>query len=438
MIGTSTIGVGLRARLIVSAGILAFALVALVGLGWPGRALSYVYWSQESYGFDGSPIADVLMRSNLDGQGASQMNKQVAWADSLTLAGRTLYFDSSGIGVPPGIGRIAIDGTGLEASGLSDFQINPFLTGSFVGFPWEFDGQLASDSSYIYWIGFQSTDDSAVEVIGRANQDGTNVDPSFITLPNWGAGTQAGTSPATILVSGGYIYWTDPGDGTIGRATVDGSQVTDAFITLPAGAGTPGDLATDGAHLYWINANSGDTPADPGENTIARANLDGTGINLDFITPAGSGALNGPGVKLGEGLAVSGGYIYWGEVFYGNDPTGAIERANLDGTGQIDLTLTRGPVISLAVDGLDGTQVPITTAPAGGETSGGQPHCRVPRLIGVTLAAAKRRLSAAGCALGMVKHRKARTDRRRRVVAQSTRPGRVLKRGSRVGVTIGR
>jgi hypothetical protein len=131
---------------------------------------------------DGSPIGDSLMRSNLDAHGAKSINPMLWWADALTLAGRTLYFDSCGPGAAEGIGQIGIDGSRLQATGLSGFNINPFLTGSFVGQPAGSDGQLASDGSHHYWIGFQYTGTgSTAEVIGRANLDGTDVEHSFIT-----------------------------------------------------------------------------------------------------------------------------------------------------------------------------------------------------------------------------------------------------------------
>jgi hypothetical protein len=135
-------------------------------------------------------------------------------------------------------------------------------------------------------------------------------------------------------------------------------------------------VAADGTHLYWVSNNIGcliDCPASPGDTTIARANVDGTAVNLDFITPGGPGVTNVGSVTLGEGLAVSNGYIYWGEIFYGDNPTGAIARANLDGSGQTYLKLTSHPVLSLTVDGLDGNQVPLTTGASAGGTGTGSP-----------------------------------------------------------------
>ena len=71
----------------------------------------------------------------------------------------------------------------------------------------------------------------------------------------------------------------------------------------------PAGVAVDGQHLYWANFYNG---------TIARSNLDGSGVNQNFIT----------GEVYPYGVAVDGQHIYW--VNYG---TGTIMRANLDGSG---------------------------------------------------------------------------------------------------------
>ena len=58
--------------------------------------------------------------------------------------------------------------------------------------------------------------------------------------------------------------------------------------------------------------------ANQGTNTVGRANLDGTGANQSFITGASSP----------RGVAVDAGHVYWT-----NAGTGTIGRANVDGTG---------------------------------------------------------------------------------------------------------
>jgi hypothetical protein len=65
------------------------------------------------------------------------------------------------------------------------------------------------------------------------------------------------------------------------------------------------------------------------------------------------------------------------------------------------------------------------------------PSCVVPRLRGKTLAAAKRALKKAHCAIGKVTKRVSK-KRPGRVISQSRRPGRKLRNGAKVGVVLAR
>ena len=126
-----------------------------------------------------------------------------------------------------------------------------------------------------------------------------------------------------------FIYWSNGdggyGSGTIGRANLDGSGVNNNFIT---GAGSPYGVTVDGQYVYW---------ADETGDTIGRANLDGSDANDSFITGA-----NHP-----YGVAVNGQYIYWG-----NQGTATIGRANLDGSSPDESFITAaGTPLALAVDG---------------------------------------------------------------------------------------
>jgi hypothetical protein len=132
--------------------------------------------------------------------------------------------------------------------------------------------------------------------IARANIDGTSVNQELIPYPVQGdTGNQ-------VAVDGAHVYFTSIGAGykDIYRANLDGSEAHD-FIGTESLVVT--GLAVDGTHIYWVTPYS-----------IGRANLDGTGVNANFIV----GAL-GP-------VAVDSTHIYWT-----NGPD--IARANLDGTG---------------------------------------------------------------------------------------------------------
>lgn len=93
------------------------------------------------------------------------------------------------------------------------------------------------------------------------------------------------------------------GEVSIGSADTDGTAVNTALVNQ-AGSGTPGDVAVSGEGLYWL---AGDA--------IARADLDGSDVDLGFIT----------GLHSASGLTAGGGYLYWGGE--------SIGRARLDGTG---------------------------------------------------------------------------------------------------------
>ena len=127
-------------------------------------------------------------------------------------------------------------------------------------------------------------------------------------------GSLASTSPASA-----FIYWTQNNVNGIGRANLDGSGVIDNF--LPTLAPNEG-IAAAGGHIYWANPTIG---------SIARASVRGGGIDQRFITTVGTSPL------AGGSVAVGGGRIYWSWITSsGSDPrsaVGGIGRANIDGSG---------------------------------------------------------------------------------------------------------
>src|SRR5262249_19701364 len=106
-----------------------------------------------------------------------------------------------------------------------------------------------------------------------------------------------------------HIYWGNQATDTIGRANLNGTGVEQNFITGISGPSRPCSVAVDSGHVYW----------DETVNSIGRANLDGTGIERNFI-PTNSLC----------GVAVDSKYVYWA-----NDNSGvnSIGRASLNGTG---------------------------------------------------------------------------------------------------------
>jgi hypothetical protein len=89
-----------------------------------------------------------------------------------------------------------------------------------VGVAWALD----IDSEHIYW----ANRDLGKAAIGRADIDGTGVDPAFIPLVS---------EPFGIVIDGVHIYWTnDEASGRVGRAELDGGAVEEAFIPGPLGS----------------------------------------------------------------------------------------------------------------------------------------------------------------------------------------------------------
>src|SRR6478736_2540257 len=76
-----------------------------------------------------------------------------------------------------------------------------------------------------------------------------------------------------VADAGAYVYWADAQHLTSGRAANDGTGVDDSFI--PVTGNTPLAVAVDSAHIYWANE---------GSQSIGRANIDGSGYDNGFIT----------------------------------------------------------------------------------------------------------------------------------------------------------
>ena len=189
----------------------------------------------------------------------------------------------------------------------------------------------ARADAYVYWTNYGTPG-----TIGRANLDGTGVNQSFIT--------GLGTSPNGVAVDGAHAYWTYWDTDTIGRANLDGTGANPSFIAAPTSRGS--QVAVDGAHVYWVSKYSDSAPGPPdiasrGTGAIGRANLDGTGVDPNFIS----------GISLpAGGLAVDGSHLYWTSylnagmsISAGGPFPGAIGRANLNGTGVQENFISANP-----------------------------------------------------------------------------------------------
>ncbi|MEM8558319.1 MAG: hypothetical protein AAGG50_10905, partial [Bacteroidota bacterium] len=110
---------------------------------------------------------------------------------------------------------------------------------------------------------------------------------------------------ATPVSAQPFLYWATRTDDTIARANIDGTDVNTDFIT---GLAQPWDVVVDDTYIYWTSQLG---PA------IGRARLDGTSVEPDFIDNA-----SGP-----RHLRKDDTFLYWT-----NNNTGSIGRARLDGS----------------------------------------------------------------------------------------------------------
>jgi RTX calcium-binding nonapeptide repeat (4 copies) len=191
---------------------------------------------------------------------------------------------------------------------------------------------VARADAYLYWSAYPfSPDAQGPPAIARANLDGTNLLPTFITSNDFGLGPwglavdlvpEQGTSK--------YVYWTDPSpNGRIGFAPIDGKGPSQ---TLIAGAGyAPLDVAVGRGFIYWSLPPQNNPPV-AGQGSIGRAfSLHGEAPNPTFISP-----INTPGA-----IAIDDTYIYWTDTVVeqpNNVVFATIGRARLDGMSPPDQT----------------------------------------------------------------------------------------------------
>ena len=133
------------------------------------------------------------------------------------------------------------------------------------------------------------------------------------------ASSAGSREPASAAALPAHIYWTNPetsrgaggpGIETVARANIDGTGIDKSFITQ--GPSHPEAIAINAHFIYWVQAETG---------AIARANLDGTQVDESFVRISGTTG----------GLAISSSHIYWASGSSPGSPA-EIGRANLDGT----------------------------------------------------------------------------------------------------------
>ena len=219
---------------------------------------------------------------------------------TLAIAARADAYIYFGIGSLGSIARFDSNGSG----GLGRY-----------GFIQHLGDGVAVNSNHIFWT------NEPTDTIGRANLDGTNANPNFITGASF---------PFSVAANDRFIYWTNSATGSIGRARVNGNAINQNFIPS---LGSAVGIAIDDQHIYWTGAAPVAGSPSPGTNavspSIGRANLNGTAVNPSFIKVA-------PGDGAYTGVAVGSKYVYWTNDRGSDGSSGAVSRASLDGD-DIDL-----------------------------------------------------------------------------------------------------
>ena len=148
--------------------------------------------------------------------------------------------------------------------------------------------------------------------VGRANLDGSSAQPGFVP-----------TTAKGIAVNSEYVYWANPKENSIGRARIDGTEIDRNFIT---GVSNPQYVALCGEYLYWTDA----AQEKEKEGAIARAKIGAGGaeaVEQKFIA----------GASDPQGIAINSEYIYWANVLTAKPSKSTIARAKVDGEG-VELT----------------------------------------------------------------------------------------------------
>lgn len=413
---------------------------------------SHLYWANFNNG-SGTTIG----RAGLDGGGASQAFITTAAAPCGVAVDSQHVYWINGAGTGHTIGRADLAGTNVNQS--------------FITIAGTLSGGLAVYGGYIYW----NQDTNAGGAIGRANLNGSNVNEAFIAGLHHSIGVAADSlsaSTTTVVPSADPTHY---GNDLSFQAQVTGTQgVTptgSVNFTVTGEPPVPVQLDSDGKAVYdppyyldvgdhvdvdyggdskYVGSHAGISPeihsastsmtvtvpssAVVGQSVIATVKVVNTSTS---ITPFGTVSLwidgeyfgNAPLDEKGEVTGSltplePGDYnLIWNYVDDTGDPPD-FESAQKSLVIHVDpapspsapppppLTTT-APVLTVS------PVAPSVQAVLG--TRDTAPACKVPRLKGLKLARAKRRLAQAHCAVGRVTRRKARTRQRGTVL--SSRPG---------------
>jgi virginiamycin B lyase len=250
--------------------VLPFAvLVACLLLASSAAAESRLYWTNNQSGTigtatrAGTEVNQSLFEASEEPFGIAADSTHVFWSDEGTNE----------------LGRATLAGAEVDPSFVAEGGSVP-------------EGMVV-DANYLYWANL------AENAIGRVKLDGSEPDRHFIQLA-------ASSFPEAVAIEGTHLYWTASGNGgSIGRSNLAGGEVEPEFITAMTGAVFA--IAVNAGHIYWTESTA-----------IGRAAIDGSSPELGWIS----------GLSNASGLALDNEHLFW-TSFTGN----SIARANLDGTG---------------------------------------------------------------------------------------------------------
>ena len=266
-------------------------------------ALNLIYWADSGTG--------KIQRASLDGSPPEDLVTGLKHPNGIAIAGSKIYWTDCDVTRLPQNKEGTIKWANLNGSSPKDLPITQFVNPTMLAL----DISANNANKMIYWA------DISGGSIQRANLNGSQYQVLHNTTSLGGI---------ALDVPRNKIYWTNPVQGKIQRANLDGSPPED-FVT---GLESPNGIAIAGGKIYWTDMVI--------PSKIQCANLDefqGRSLNhsqVDTLVVIPCDFL-----PFGIAIDVPRGKIYW--TIQGMGPTegtGAIQRANLDGSEYESLPIT--------------------------------------------------------------------------------------------------
>jgi hypothetical protein len=305
------------------------------------------------------------------------------------------------------------------------------------------DGPVLAFGGSNYLVAWANT--GSGDVYGaRVSPAGTVLDPAGIPIS-----TAANFQFSPALAFDGMNYLVAWGDYRTRCCDVYGARVSTAGSVLdpggiPIATGTNSEgvfptLAFGGGNYFVAWNDNRSEPFGVGRD-IYGARVSPAGAVLD---PGGIAVSTAPSYQEFPALAFDGAnyLIGWADWRLNPDtdvyaarvsPAGAV----FDPAGILISTVVPPPPLPPPPSTPPPTPPPAPVQPPPARSAPRARPCRVPRVVGLRLAAARGRIRRSHCSVGRI--RRARSRRVGFVISQSPRPGRVLRRGARVNLLVGR